>query len=395
MSRKLLIVLFLCSLIPWILGNGLLPLLPIYASQLGAGPGLVGAYLAISYLALVLGSLGAGWISNRLQRRKLVLIVAGALSIPAVWLMGQVSNAWELTILTVLVWFLGGLTLTLVSILTGLFAPPDERGRIFGTLALTGGLGALIGGLSIGAVVDRWGYPTLFAVLAVLMAFGPLLAVLLEDKPGTLPERSIQKRTGADSLGDVFYLAIMATIIAGIALFVGRLGTSLAMHGLNLPRAAITGTAAIGGLIALPLTPLVGWLSDRYNRKLLLMLCYLACAAGLAMLAVSTRLWQFWIASSLLSIHAYAGNGIGSALIADLVPSASLDTGLSIFSSANFAGGIVGFAFAGLAIQQFGLNTTFNGSMIVGLAAIGVLALVRHQRKATPLVKPGAAGSRA
>ncbi len=385
MTRKLLIVLFLCSLVPWIVGNGLLPLLPVYASQLGAAPGLVGAYLSISYLALVLGSLGAGWISNRFQRRKLVLIVAGILSVPAIWLMGEVTSAWQLTALTVLVWFMGGLNLTVLSILAGLFARKEERGRIFGALALTGALGALIGGLSIGAIVDRWGYSTLFATLAVLMALGPLLALLLEDKPGALPERSTQKSGGVMSLGGAFYLAILASSMAGIALFVGRLGTSLAMHGLNFPRAAITSTAAVGGLIALPLTPLVGWLSDRYNRKLLLMLCYFACACGLATLAISTSFWHFWIASSLLSIQAYAGSGIGSALIADLVPAASLDTGLSIFSSAQFVGGIAGFALAGLAIQQYGSNNTFDGSALVGLAAIGVLAMVRHHQHMTQI----------
>ncbi len=392
-SRKLLIVLFLCSLIPWIVGNGLLPLLPVYASQLGAAPGLVGAYLSISYLALVLGSLGAGWISNRFQRRKLVLVVAGTLSVPAVWFMGQVSSAWQLTGLTVLVWFMGGLNLTMLSILTGLFARQEARGRVFGALALTGALGALIGGLSIGAIVDRWGYPTLFAALAALMAFGPLLALLLEDKPGALPERSAQKSAGARSLGEAFYLAILASIMAGIALFVGRLGTSLAMESLNFPRAAITSTAAVGGLIALPLTPLVGWLSDRYNRKLLLILCYFACACGMAMLAISTNLWHFWIAASLLSIQAYAGSGIGSALVADLVPTASLDTGLAIFSSAQFLGGIVGFAFAGLAIQRFGLNRTFDASAIVGLSAILVLAFVRRHQMMTLTTQGEAEGN--
>jgi len=394
MNRKLLIVLFVSSLIPGIIGNGLLPLLPVYASQLGAAPGLVGAYLAISYLALVLGSLGAGWVSNRFQRRKVVFIVAGILGVPALWLMGRVSNPWQLTGLTVFVWFIGGLNLTLLSILTGLFAPQEQRGRIFGTLALTGALAALIGGLSIGAIVDRWGYSTLFAALAGLMALGPLLGLLLEDKPGALPERSAQKRAGAAPLGGGFYVAILASILAGIALFVGRLGTSLDMQGLNFPRAAITSTAAIGGLIALPLTPLVGWLSDRYNRKFLLMLCYFACTCGLATLAISASLWHFWIAASLLSIQAYAGNGIGSALVADLVPPAALDTGLSIFSSSQFLGGIIGFAMAGLAIQRFGLTSSLDAAAILGLAAIGVLALVRHQQKiGQKMAQAGAAGN--
>ncbi len=61
MNRRLLYPLLMASLVSWVLGNGLAPLLPVYASQLGASPGLVGFYLSISYLALAPGSLTAGW----------------------------------------------------------------------------------------------------------------------------------------------------------------------------------------------------------------------------------------------------------------------------------------------------------------------------------------------
>jgi MFS family permease len=80
-SRKQLIALFLCSIVPWTVGNGLVPLLPVYATSLGAAPGVAGAYMGISYLALALGALSAGRLSERLGRRKLPLIVAGVLSL--------------------------------------------------------------------------------------------------------------------------------------------------------------------------------------------------------------------------------------------------------------------------------------------------------------------------
>jgi len=42
MTRKQLFALFSCSLIGWTVGNGLIPLLPVYATQIGAEPAVVG-----------------------------------------------------------------------------------------------------------------------------------------------------------------------------------------------------------------------------------------------------------------------------------------------------------------------------------------------------------------
>ena len=109
MSKKQLIALFSVSLNAWIVGNGLLPLLPVYATQIGAGPEMVGYYLSFSYLALAIGTIVAGWLSDKFQRRKAMIIACVLMSIPVLWLMGRVTNVWQLAALTAIVWFLGGI----------------------------------------------------------------------------------------------------------------------------------------------------------------------------------------------------------------------------------------------------------------------------------------------
>jgi MFS family permease len=379
MSKKQLYVLFVCSLIPWTVGNGLLPLLPVFASQLGATPALVGYYLSFSYLALAIGTLVAGWLADKFQNRQRLLIIAGALNILAIWLLGHVSNPWQLTALTSTVWFLGGISLTLIGILAGLFAEERERGKVFGVLALTSGLGALVGGLTIGAMADQWGYPTMFLILALFSGILPLAGLMLEDK-------LIVRRAEIGSVrkpvpfGRGFYFLVIASVVAGITLFVGYLGRSLAMRQLGFFSANIASTSAIGGLVTLPLSPLMGRLSDRIGRKMLLILCYVAGGLGLLILSISTTLWHFWLAVAFLSISSYVGSGIGSAFVTDLVPKASLGKGISTFNATSWVGGIIGFAAGGNAIETFGLKSTFITAACFLLLAIILLIPIRQMQ---------------
>lgn len=378
--KKQLVALFICSLVPWILGNGLLPLLPVYATQLGASTAVVGYSLSISYLALALGALSAGWVSGGLHRRKLPLIISGLVSIPTVWFMSQVHTVLGLTVLTVCLWFLGGLGLALISILAGLSSGQKERGKIFGILALTGGLGALVGSLGSGWIVGRWGYTVMFNILTIVVAFWPLTALLLKDKEGKQPVEDRVQSQATPGLGKSFYLLFTASIFSAIAGFFIILIRSILMNSLKFTPLEITSTGAIGGLVGMPFPLLMGWLSDRMGRKTFLITGYVATLGSLILLAFSKTLWNFWTVFAFQGI-AMGGAGLGNALVTDLVPEESLGNGLAIFGSSGWIGGVIGFAAAGYLLQFLGFGTTFVIGGCLALIAVGLLVPVQVRRK--------------
>ncbi len=383
-GKKQLFALFACSLVGWTIAQGTLALLPLYAVRLGADPASIGTYLSLAFLALTLGTLASGWLADTLQRRKALIIVAGALNVPTTWLMGQATAFWQLALLTAIVWFFVGVGFTTISILAGLFAGQAERGKIFGVLAINTSLGALVGGFVSGPIVEQWGYPALFLVAALCWTLQPAIALLLQDKVLVRARREAVSTVPAPpAFGGAFYLLLLANVIAFAAGFVAVLGRPLLMDRLGFDLAAISGAVAVGGAISLPFPLLLGWLSDRLGRYWLIIVCFLTGALGLVLLAVSVSSWHFWAASILLA-GVGVSLGIGPALVTDLVPQESLGRALAWYGFAPTTGGIIGFMLTGYAIETFGMTRTFVAGALLTLIAIALVVQVRRARQLAP-----------
>ncbi len=104
MKKKQMLALGLHSLAVNIVARGLSPLLPVYAIYLDADSQLVGYYMSFSQIALITGNFLGGWLGDRLGHGKMLLIASTVASVPAIWLMGLVSDIWQLAALTAIVW---------------------------------------------------------------------------------------------------------------------------------------------------------------------------------------------------------------------------------------------------------------------------------------------------
>lgn len=380
-EKKQLAALFMCSLVPWLVGNGLLPLLPVYAEQLGADSLVAGLYLAVVYLMIAMGALSAGWVSESRLGRKIPIIFAYLLASPLAWALGRVTTLWALIVLTALLWLLAGMGLALIMILTGLSAGKDERGKVFGVLALTSGLGAVIGGLGTGWLVRGWGYPTMFTVLGIILLFGPLSGLFLDEKHVEVAGNDRQEAVPPAPLGRAYFSLFTASILAAIGGFMIVLIRSLVMNRLGFDALEISSTVVVGGVITLPLPFLLGWLSDRVNRKWVLILGYLQAFIALSMLAFSHQLWHFWLVSAFAGIAVGSNSSVGNALVTDLVLPEALGKGLALFSATTWIGGIIGFALAGLLLKTLPVHVScYLGSILVA-AAIGLLLLIHTRHK--------------
>jgi len=375
MPTRQLLALFTCTLVSLTVGNAITALLPVYLTQLGAEPAITGYFLSLVFLALAAGTVAAGWLSDRLQRRRTLLILAGVISVPANWLISQAITLEQLAVYSVISTFFAGMGIPLVNIIAGMSAEESQRGKVFGVLAFAAGLGGLVGGLAGGPIADRWGFSALYQASALITIVYPLAALLVrEPRTGGSHAKSDEKAP----LGAAFYILFAANIAAWTAVFVSGMGRPLVMNQIGFDSASISQTVAIGAGVTLPLSPLLGSLSDRMGRRNLIALCYAGGMAGMLVLAASASLWHFWVSSVLVTMIV-TGTGIASALVTDVVPPEGLDTAMSLFTSTNLIAGVIGFALTGLVIQGLGANTTFVLGALLPVMAIVLLAAIKRR----------------
>ncbi|MBD3344067.1 MAG: MFS transporter [Chitinivibrionales bacterium] len=380
MKKRQTTALFITSLVPFVVGNGLLPHLPVYARTFGASSFASGYYVAIAFTATAIGSIIAGKLSDLLDRRKVLLWFSTGCMVPLIYLMGMATSFSQLAVLTGLVWFFGGAAISLVAILVGLSADTPKRGRSFGIVGITVPAGTLIGGIVIGPIIDHSGYGTMFLVLSCFSLLSPIAILLLHDKSTNRSETHVAVQHSDKRVRRLFILVLFAQLIAMIANGSGHLGRSLSMDMLEYSSTSISTTAIAAGLIALPIPFLLGYLSDKFGRKKVLLSAYLSGALSLILFAVSVRIWHFWIGASFLAVLGVSLS-IGPALMTDIFPKKNIGSAISLFQGFSWIGSIVGSAGFGYVFQRCGLQNGFLIGTVFPIASASILLLTFNPQK--------------
>ncbi|MFW6070593.1 MAG: MFS transporter, partial [bacterium] len=380
MRNRQLLYLFLSNLIILFVGMGLFPLLPLYATEFGATPSVVGFYFAFTYVSNAAGTMLAGQ-ATRLLTRKGAFVASAVLGIPALFFMGRASALWHVFLLTGLLWFSGGMGVVLANVFTGLHANGKQRGASFSLMFLGFPLGSLLGGAIIGWLVDAGGYPAMFSALAALWTALPLIVLLgVTDKDasgGAARGKGRQGQAavaaagrGGSALDRKFHLLLLVTLLSSMAISASRLGAPMSMQALHFSAGAIASTATVSGLATIPIVLVFGRLSDRLGRERLLKLAYGLTASGALALIVSTQLWHFWVATTLMMVALCASGAMAAALATDVLPAEALSQGLPWVKGMGSVAGIIAFAGTGLVLEAVGGGALFAGAAALALAAI-------------------------
>lgn len=177
------------------------------------------------------------------------------------------ADLGQLMLLTGIFYFLLSIGFAINIILVGLSAGEAERGKVFGLLGVTGPVGGVIAGAVSGVIASRWGFPSLFLAAVLIWILALLIALLVEEKLVTPTVSHVDSGSQSPlALGTSFYVMMVANLVVFGCGFVGNLGRPSQMDGLGFDPEAISGVAAIGSAVSIPLPFLLGWLSGSASK---------------------------------------------------------------------------------------------------------------------------------
>jgi len=310
--------------------SAVLPILPLFLRSRHTGDAMIGAVIAAFFVAGVLTQYGAGWLTDRLGQR---VVIVGGLSIYAVASCGFLASldaGGYVTLRALQGLGSGAVTVAGLSMVAAA-VPAERRGRAFSRV-FAAQLGGMAIGPVIGSVVGSAHMSWLFVVTAVaaVIAVGPVLWGVPAGRPVHETESGLAVSRG---LVGVVLVGVAGGVIGGAyescwSLLMASRGAAVWQVGMSWTLFAIPFAA---------ISPLAGRLVDRLDRRWLAITSMIA-SAGFAVTYpfLPTPAWLMGL-GVFESVAVAIAFPAAQSLLAEAAPESALGRAQGLFTTAETA----------------------------------------------------------
>lgn len=296
----------------------ILPLLPIYAERRGFSLPWIGAMAALYALASFLGQWVLGQRSDRLGRRRLLVLGAGITAVATALFVLDVPAPFYLGF-RVFQGIGAAAFLPAANALVGDLVPDSQRGSAYGFLSSASMAGFALGPLLGGVLSSVWGLSAPFvfgavlsglAMLGLLRGLGqsPIEVVHPIDRGASLPARPIRATLWPLYIVNFGWTGLIGMYDTVWSLYMRFLGASNLVIGLSFTFFAVPLLASnfLGGKLA-----------NARSRRNALILGGSLLNAGTVFLYVASK--SVWLSIVVSMVEAFSMSLIGPALQAQLM----------------------------------------------------------------------------
>jgi MFS family permease len=360
------------------------PLLPVFLTTvLGASAGFIGAIEGTAESTAALLKLLSGWWSDRVRRRKPLVVAGYALASAVRPLVAIAQSATQVLLIRVSDRVGKGIRNAPRDALIADSTHPSIRGRAFGVRSSADNAGALLGPLIAFAILT-WGHAslrTVFWLAAIPGAIAVIVAIVAVHEVRQHEATHAKKTELRAGMGGRFWAFL-------VVIFVFTLGNStdafllLRARQLGVPVAlAPILWALLNGVKSASNVP-GGTLSDRIGRRPTLVAGWLVYALVYLLFARATHAWEAWALFAAYGIFFGLTEGAELALVADVVPADRRGSAYGWYYLAIGIGALPASLLFGVLWDRYGSPVAFSAGAGLALTAAVALLAMRSPREA-------------
>jgi AAHS family 4-hydroxybenzoate transporter-like MFS transporter len=356
---------------------------PSIAAEYGVLPGAMWPTLSAGLVGLMLGAFFIAPLADNFGRRRLIIYSVaafGILTIASVF----TTNIIEMAALRLLTGLGLGGAMANTTALTAEFSPPHRRALYVAIMFCTFSLGASFGGLVSAALLEDYGWKSVFLVCGIMAV--ALLPVLVRYLPESLVKEDAQLTipfgklfTDGRARFTVLIWIIFFANLMELYIITSWLPTALRDKGVDLAWANLAvATVQLGGVGS---AFFLAWLVDRHGPRFVLPLAFLTGILSVATLGLSgSSLALIFVAAVGVGAGTVGAQNCNNGIAAKFYPTEIRATGVGWALAVGRVGSIIGPAVGGLLLAT-GPDAIFVFAMIPPLVAAAAYLVMGNPKE--------------
>jgi MFS family permease len=360
------------------------PLLPIFlTTTLGASAGSLGVIEGAAETTAALLKLASGWWSDRVRRRKPLIVAGYGIASAVRPLIAVAQSAGHVLAIRLADRVGKGIRGAPRDALIADSVDVSIRGKAFGIQRTSDHAGAFVGPLIAFAVLTWWHTPlrTVFWLSAIPGAIAVAIALFLvreKARPITPQGESIDPSVALPrrfwaALGAITLFTLGNSTDAFLLLRATELGVPVAMAPIiwAMLHVVKSTTSTPGGM-----------LSDRVGRKPAVIAGWILYGVVYLLFARATEAWHAWALFAVYGIYFGLAEGPERAMVADIVPGGKRGTAYGWYNLAIGIAALPASVIFGIIWDRAGSGAAFIfGAIVAGLASVALVMVPLGNRR--------------